>query len=1047
MGKRYSKNYSNYILKKKYQYSTKGTIWERDWVTIGAQHQIEKGKRPFFGDSGFLFTDNSFVSTNKRHEFGKVVAEWLYDDVKNATSLVNTVKVNYNSNDLRDFAYYGSCVELVRSSVLNIISTFPGCAWHTERTVKLGNKEYNIVANPFNIDFATEGLNADSVSNPLRFMSLSYNNYEIVCDKSGEKFGYVILGYGVKRRDQSAIDQDVKNCVPIYEIAQVDTVLAETDTNESITPFTITFKVLNANGNTVICENETTHPFIEIRATESTINDYFEGLEGFERLLLRRDTKPFYTNVFLKMFETDNGLRYAYRTYTWPRINDYCIDIESPTYISFLNSLIETSSEFDEMWCDNLWRNMTHESLRNYDWTYTKTFVPGDEEDNIDGGNRLEKLLRIYGRVFDDLKRYVDGIKLTASVTYNGYNNMPDAELSDRLYYGGWDIYTTIPYFFGDEDIDYSTVTINEGDIAPSRWFTGANPEYVSSAVNDIDFLRCLALSSKHLEMAKGTVNGVDMMMALFGIGSDSSDVIDELTRQLNELQREWQIVDDDINATNALINTMEEGDERDELIAYRNKRIARQSYIVTKIGELESKAQRTGDDINYRVTERYFVTKPLIRIAEKKKRLANLVHYDNQSWFYDDPYEGVPFGDIELNGKQFIVPYYTCDKYYKGEFTFQSNGGWYKKSLDPKNLNDYEETLSYLSVVPDFSGLLYVNTYSLDKVGENAMVPPSNVYYVVNPSDYLTYNENPPVNMTHYFYIEDIYNPQSPDSWKPILRDYVDTSDVISEADYNNLSDEEKVNYVAYEGGSYAKIYHGTDGLYERAQYLDSIISSNTGNNPHVGYGRYDLGQEYKSYMENPFKYYIDNYVLPDDVREEMSEFGFNIDEYETTNKVKDICNTYLYENGYATRISQSEYDAIEDPAEKALWSYEIAGFDEDGNEVYEYVKSISESDYESLPQSEKSSYYQTMIKRQSTNQYRDKEDQDTDLPLDPSLTIDTTQDASEYYLNSKVIKFEFFNTNELFKKYFLDVIGKYLMQVIPSTAITVFLFDCDNE
>ena len=81
MAKRYSKYYSNYILKKKYQYTTKGTIWERDWVTIGAQHQIEKGKRPFYGDSGFLFTDNSIPDRHKRHDFGKIVGEWTYDDV------------------------------------------------------------------------------------------------------------------------------------------------------------------------------------------------------------------------------------------------------------------------------------------------------------------------------------------------------------------------------------------------------------------------------------------------------------------------------------------------------------------------------------------------------------------------------------------------------------------------------------------------------------------------------------------------------------------------------------------------------------------------------------------------------------------------------------------------------------------------------------------------------------------------------------------------------------------------------------------------------
>ena len=181
MAKRYSKNYSNYILRKKYQYTTKGTIWERDWVTIGAQHQIEKGKRPFFGDSGFLFTDNSFISGQKRHQFGKVVAEWLYGDVRYATSQVNQVEVNYYSDDLRDFAYYGSCVELIRSSIYSIIKWFPACAFRSEQVITYNGTDYYVVSNPFSIDFISDGLDSTEVENPMRYISLSSPNYDMVC--------------------------------------------------------------------------------------------------------------------------------------------------------------------------------------------------------------------------------------------------------------------------------------------------------------------------------------------------------------------------------------------------------------------------------------------------------------------------------------------------------------------------------------------------------------------------------------------------------------------------------------------------------------------------------------------------------------------------------------------------------------------------------------------------------------------------------------------------------------------------------------------------
>lgn len=1283
MAKRYSKNYSNYILKKKYQYTTKGTIWERDWVTIGAKHQIEKGKIPFFGDSGFLFTDNSFLSTQKRHDFGKVVAEWLYDDVKNAKEEVNKVVVNYTSDDLRDFAYYGSCVELIRASIFNILKWFPGCAFGTNREVNFNGKTYYMVSNPFNIDFATENLKEDEIENRMRFMSLSNSSYTITTKKDGTERTTPVLGYMITWQDKDEIDTD--RCNDVYELASAALASAEM-VGETEKEITVVFKILSSYGNIIVVEdtyNSNGYRFVELSPKESVINSYFDSVEGFEKLLLRTDTTPLYKNSFLKMFETDNGIRYAYRDYVWPRVNDYCIDIESPSYVAFVDSLMETAIDFDEMWCDNLWRNMTHESLRNYDWTYTKDFTKGEEADNVDGGNRLEKLIRIYGRVFDDLKRYIDGIRFSAKISYDGFNNMPSAEISDRLNYNGWEIYTTIPNFKGMEtvagsDLDLSNVYLNEECVSTDggndkpKWFNAINPLEVNAGSNDIDFLRTLALSSKYLIQSKGTTCGIDMIMGLFGIGSDNDETL------------------------------------------------------------------------SYKITERYIVTDVRNYGRKLKSAIADLVHYDSKSYYYDDPYEGVPIGDVEINGKKYIVPFYDSNKYYKGEFTFQSNGGWYKKSMDASYLNDYEETLSYLNVVSDFASLLTVNTFSLEKYGDEEPVPLSNIYYVVDPSDYINYTENVPYNLTHFFYIKDIFNPQLADSWMPILYEYLDINDVIDKSQYdamsvwriendpfngtidnpigdsvqdyaaidafylyicngsvvrmvekndyingtnlgyvsnsscetddshfysckfefptnfsylNRLNDEQAEQHIinggryipsslvvfvayGYEGLSdktfdqwialpqsernkyeinessffdaytyyrsgtrnsivngfvcdldmmdfyngsrqllrndytplanfytftnpdyilfredeedpsknvYVRRYTGDIELYERAQYLDSILSTNIGNNPHVGYGKYDLGQEYKDYMSYPFKYYEDNYVLPEtdnlrsysliypsdneeselvtvndetyngfgyingsnlfvdlndgsfisyasyrellDADPEMAnnyaisierlsaaianqtaeqtsesrisvkglysqdgyvfrDISYNLYEYETNNKIKNISDVYEYVDGYTTEITEDEFNSIEDTDEKDKWEREVDSV-EDGVTVYKYVKSITVEEYNELPDSEKSKYYKTIAKVYSRDRYRDIEDSllpeeggDRYMGDDDSAIAD----VPTYYLNSKLIVMEFKNTNQLFKRYFLDVIGKYVMQLMPSTAITVMLFDCDE-
>lgn len=1070
MAKRYSKHYSNFILKKKYQYSTKGTIWERDWVTIGAQHQIEKGKRPFYGDSGFLFTDNSIPDTYKRHDFGKIVGEWTYDDVYSSTPVVNEVKLNYDSNDLRDFAYYGSCSELIRTSIENILTWFPGCMIKGEKCYKVtkqadknykfelqqncngSNIEY-MFSNPFQFDLITENISNKEVKNIRRYVSKTWADFDIILDDN-YKTPLHVVNYNIKK--EGTIDP----CLSIQKITEITIEYTDGDNKKQL--------LINAylcNGDVVYTTKD--KDVSEIRLSENVIEQYFYDIDGFERLLLRRDTKPLYSNTFLKMFETDNGIRYAYRDYAWPTVNDYCIDIESPVYAAFVQSLNETATEFDNVWTDNMWRNMTHEAIKNYDWTYTKEYSTDDEQDFVDGGSRMEKLIRVYGRVFDDIKRYIDGIRFTSKLSYDGYNNMPDAEISDKLDYNGWDIYSTIPYFPEEDESgnvngdDLSTVYISDDalDRFGIKWFLSKNNNEVTAAESDISFLRRLALSSKYLIKSKGTLKGIDMVMALFGLGPN-----------------------------------------------------------------------------DYSVEEQYYTVKMKKYTQVYEKDIADLVHYDNLSWFYDDPYEGVPFGNVELYNKKFIIPYYDHSKKYLGDLAFQSNGGWAKKSLDTDERNDYEETLSYLNVVPNFNSLLEVNTYALGDGDEN-------IYYVIDVSDYINSNENAPYNITHYFYCNDIYNPELTTSWSPILADFVKK---ISKEEYESLDQSERQNYsqCEEEDGVYCRFYEGSGNIYARAKYLDNIISSSIGNNPHVGYGKYDLGNEYFEYMQRPFKYYTDKYNLPQDIDEQINneKYQFTLSDYpysairwgvltskirlpylvkmgwtETENetideetdstttdytykkdgtdngivydaKVKDIADTYVYSDGY-TKTFQSEERHID---------WEIAYNETKTDTGYTYDKFISVNDYEKLPVSDKGKWVMsedgtmyrllnpiTTTKRRSdflvpwmSTEYGDNflywrnltAEQYNDLmesgasgeeiegwvkAIIKSYTYEKYTDVEDeitntpspnYYLNTKMFIMRLSHNNEYFKRYFLDVIGKYVVQMIPSTGITVFLFEGDN-
>ena len=757
----YTKHNSNYIKTVEHQHLKDGsTIFERDWVTIGSQLNFGPGKIPYYNNGNFIFTTSPTPFFQKRYKNGVTVATWTYDDVKEASSTVNQIQFDEYTEDIRSFAYYGSCVELLRATIEKIIYEFPGNITLSEDKLEIPptteNGDYTyingyIVNNPFQIDLHTKDVHLQQYDNELRFLSYSWQKYEV----NGQPITKYVISDWKGDLDCPQNDQYYIKKAPVVTVTINDNIVLQG---------------YMLDRDIIFCYEGQD---LVIQPKEEIIETYFNGLKGFEKQLLTRKTKPLYTNKFITPIEYNLGYLYYNRTYTWPS-DGYCIDITSTKYIDFINKLSDMAELYDELWTDNLWRRMTHEAIKNYDWTYTREFIDGDEEDNVDGGERMHKVLNIIGRVFDDIKLSIDTIKRQNKTTYNGDRNVPNALLSDKLELFGWDIYSTIPTYKNEnnETVSASEETITQEVV--DKWYPTSNPNKITFADVDVEFMRRLLLSTRRIFETKATRQSIDMIMGLFGYG-DSDYEITEHYRTVTPREYD-EVIDQETNET-------------------------------------------LGDRI--------------VRLNNQEKQMELL---------YDEDASGIPVAsfiggyDEQGNPKTYLIPYYDQTKMYDGNLYFQNKGGWFYKKDDESTEIDFSkwtETLSYLHVVSQVKDLLNVNPFGIRN---------GDIYYVVNLNDYIDYTETTDTLYSHFFVMENELMPEEISSWANI-----------------NLEDDD----------SYAK----------KAKYLDTIIPYNIGNNPHVGYGEYDMGDEFFEYMKKPFKYALDKEYFASPYYEEANDTKLEFD------------------------------------------------------------------------------------------------------------------------------------------------------------------------
>ena len=157
---------------------------------------------------------------------------------------------------------------------------------------------------------------------------------------------------------------------------------------------------------------------------------------------------------------------------------------------------------YDENNTDLIIRKYTAEVISSFD-----TVPRGDGNNLVLDGEKATKLLRIYGVSFDEVKKYINGIKFAHVVTYNKKDNVPDALVKD------------LAKMLGLDPITFVTTTQLSKTVIPTQGlgsFSGASASMSEGEV-DTELYRRLILNIAWLWKSKGSRKAIEFLFRFIG--------------------------------------------------------------------------------------------------------------------------------------------------------------------------------------------------------------------------------------------------------------------------------------------------------------------------------------------------------------------------------------------------------------------------------------------------------------------------------------------------------------------------------------------------
>lgn len=419
---------------------------------------------------------SKFFNTNRFSNFYDLTN--LGIDLIDVETFLNRKKLSLKlrRNNLKNFAYFGSIKEYLRVSLENIILEWPAGMISSpidyDNPGDVNYSFYNLVydgindisefeikksliLNPFKINLTENNVFKDI--NPLRDFTINYYSYEVVGPIN--KFNVIYF-------------EDLVGTIKIRVKGNINGEL----TNN--TRFTI-------------------------KPNNQSIEKFFKRLNNFEGYLLNRGSQPKFTASFDVNYINEFGVTIeSQREVTWPITDGYNIAFDNQDYSDYVTELIEITEVSDTFDTDIMSRSLVANSILEFD---TIPNVIGGNE--VKEGQKINSLLKVYGRSFDEVKQYIDGISFAHVVTYDQEDNTPDEVLKILANTMGWDVFST----FKSESYIQDFLESNGNS------FTGNNLE-LTNVEEEYEIWRRLILNTPWLWKSKGTRKGIEFLIKFLGI-------------------------------------------------------------------------------------------------------------------------------------------------------------------------------------------------------------------------------------------------------------------------------------------------------------------------------------------------------------------------------------------------------------------------------------------------------------------------------------------------------------------------------------------------
>ena len=434
----------------------------------------------------FEFTSSANEKTNRTFNTGTFSEPINLNSLgieainQSKTIVENNFKVypNFDLTQVTNFTMYGSMVKRMSASITTIISYFPAAleatfmgtnyiTGPTANNILFSNAnnetsfdlDLSRLRNPFDIDFtvnSTRNLQLKEIQvSSLRDMKVEYTKYSLY---------YKGVGY------------NVVGIVP----------------TTSLTSGTLKLYV---NGNPFSGATFTNDDLV-IRPNDLEVNKVFnENLDEVENFLLNRNVSPKYTATFKIPKEAEDGSYFIQNTnISWPLYGEWNIDIITKSFETYITSINDISESFDLYRTNLVSRFLTTGAFKEFDTPDQK----------------VEKVLQIYGKSFDDVKKYITALSYMTSVNYNVGNDIPSQLLKNLAQTLGWNINIS-PISETELLTSVFGTTNNNASVYP-----GVSQQQTPDELN-YQYYRNLVLNSAFLFKSKGTRKSIEILMRLIG--------------------------------------------------------------------------------------------------------------------------------------------------------------------------------------------------------------------------------------------------------------------------------------------------------------------------------------------------------------------------------------------------------------------------------------------------------------------------------------------------------------------------------------------------